>query len=240
MVFDQASNSWAGQSYEEIVQTADRDGSVVVVPVGSVEQHGHHMPVATDTILVNAVATLGAQRASDDPVLVTPPVWTGNSPHHMPFGGTISVGVHGLLDLLERVADTVLDSGFDALVFLNGHGGNAATIDDATSTVGDTHPTTEVLALTYFELAKGFINEVRESDLVGIAHAGEFETSLMLHLEPDLVDTEALEGTPLDEPYDRANEDLLERGPLSVYRTFDEYSAGGAIGNPPSRYRRKG
>jgi len=49
MVFDQASNSWAGQSYEEIVQTADRDGSVVVVPVGSVEQHGHHMPVATDT-----------------------------------------------------------------------------------------------------------------------------------------------------------------------------------------------
>jgi creatinine amidohydrolase len=83
MVFDQASNSWAGQSYEEIVQTADRDGSVVVVPVGSVEQHGHHMPVATDTILVNAVATLGAQRASDDPVLVTPPVWTGNSPHHI-------------------------------------------------------------------------------------------------------------------------------------------------------------
>lgn len=232
MVFDLMSRSWAGKPYEEIVQTANRDGSIVVVPVGSVEQHGHHMPVATDTILVDAVATLGAQRAADVPVLVTPPVWTGNSPHHMPFGGTISAGVHGLLELLERVADSVLDNGFDALVFLNGHGGNTATIDDVTATIGDDHPATEVLALTYFELATEFINDVRESDTGGMAHAGEFETSLMLHLEPDLVDTDALEGTPLDEPYDHANQDLFEGGALSVYRTFDEYSASGAIGDP--------
>jgi creatinine amidohydrolase len=241
MVFDVTSQSWAGKPYDAIVRTAERDGSVAVVPVGSVEQHGHHMPVATDTILADAVATLGAQRVADAvPVLVTPPVWTGNSPHHMPFGGTVSVGVHGLLDLLERIADSVLDNGFDALVFLNGHGGNAATVNDAVSTVGDAHPGAEVSALTYFELAADFIHEVRESDTGGMTHAGEFETSLMLHLEPDLVDTDALEATPLDEPYDRAGQDLFEGGPLSVYRTFDEYSASGAIGDPHLATAEKG
>jgi creatinine amidohydrolase len=232
-MFEITPASWAGKPYREITAVGESDGSVAVVPVGSVEQHGHHLPVATDTLLADAVARLGAERVGDDvPLLVTPPVWTGNSPHHLPFGGTISVGVRCLLDVLERVADGVLANGFDALLFLNGHGGNASTIDDAVSVVGDAHPEAEVLGLTYFELAASFVHEVRESDTGGMAHAGEFETSLLLHLRPDLVDEDAIEGTPMDEPYERDGRDLLESGPLSVYRTFEEYSASGAVGDP--------
>jgi creatinine amidohydrolase len=140
--------------------------------------------------------------------------------------------VRSLLDVLERVADGVLANGFDALLFLNGHGGNASTVGDAVSIVGDAHSGAEVLGLTYFELAASFVHEVRESDTGGTAHAGEFETSLLLHLRSDLVDEDAMEGTYVDEPYERDRRDLLEGGPLSVYRTFDEYFASGAVGDP--------
>jgi creatinine amidohydrolase len=97
--------SWAGKPYPEIGAIAGRDGSVAVVPVGSVEQHGHHLPVATDSILAEAVGTEGAARASADdvPVLVTPPIWTGYSPHHLPFGGTVTVEHETLRTLLESV-----------------------------------------------------------------------------------------------------------------------------------------
>jgi creatinine amidohydrolase len=82
--------AWASQPYGDVVELAERDGSLLVVPVGSLEQHGYHLPVATDTLLVDAVANDAAE-ATDAPVLVSPPVWTGLSPHHLPFGGTPSL-----------------------------------------------------------------------------------------------------------------------------------------------------
>ncbi|WP_137286330.1 creatininase family protein [Halorussus salinisoli] len=234
--------SWAGKPYPEIRTVGDRDGSIVVVPVGSVEQHGHHLPVATDSILAEAVGTEGASRAAADdvPVLVTPPVWTGYSPHHLPFGGTITVEHGTLVTLLEEVADAVLENDFDAVLLLNGHGGNASLIESATSTIGVGHPDTEVLGLTYFDLAETFIDDVRESDPGGMAHGGEFETSLLLDLHPELVREGRIEGSLSDETYQRAAVDLFGTGPLSVYRSFDEYSESGAIGAPELASAEKG
>ncbi len=233
--------SFAGKTYSEIAEVAERDGSVLIVPVGSIEQHGHHMPVGTDTILVDAVANLGAERVVDDvPVLVTPPIWTGYSPHHMGFGGTVTLDHDDLLTVLEGIGESALENGFDALLLLNGHGGNASLISSATSTIGRHHSEVEVLGLTYFQLATEFISDIRESDVGGMGHAGEFETSLMLHLRPDLVREDRLEGTPQDEQYDQAGQDLLVGGPLSVYRTFEKYTESGAIGEPELASAAKG
>lgn len=235
-------SDWAGMTYPEIVDTAQTDGSVFVIPVGSIEQHGHHLPVGTDTILADAVARMGAERITPEiPILVTPTLWSGFSPHHTPFGGTLTADFRTLLTALEDVATAGLDNGFDAVLFLNGHGGNASLIDAATSTVGTRHDA-QVLGLTYFELATAFIDEIRDSDVGGMAHGGEFETSLMYHLRPDLVrdgDGE-MDATYWEEPYERGSKDLLEGGPLSVYRTFDEYSESGAIGDPGLASAEKG
>lgn len=228
-----AERSWAGMTYSDIRATGARDGSILIVPVGSLEQHGHHLPVATDTILVDAVADLGTDRvAGSIPVLKTPPIWAGFSPHHMAFGGTITSDFEVLLASVENVADSALENGFDALLLLNGHGGNMALISAAVSTIGDEHPDTEVLGLTYFELASRFIDNIRESEPGGMAHGGEFETSLMLHLRPDLVDQDNADAEVLDDPYDLGTRDLLDGGPLHVYRGFEEYSASGAVGSP--------
>jgi len=224
---------WAGKTYSEITDIADRAGSVLVVPVGSVEQHGPHLPVSTDTLLVDAIAHLGAERVADDvPIIVTPPVWTGHSPHHLSFGGTMSLEHDDLLDVLEGVAQTALDNEFDALLFLNGHGVNASLVSSVTSTVGVEHPDVEILGLTYFHLAASFIDDYRESDIGGMAHAGEFETALMLHLRPALVDTDRMDAEPLTSEYSHGLHDMFDAGPLTVYREFHEYSANGAIGTP--------
>lgn len=233
--------AWAGKTAPEIRETAERDGSVLVVPVGSIEQHGHHMPVGTDAILVDAVAHHSAERVVEElPILVSPPVWSGYSPHHMAFGGTITLEYDDLLDVLEDVADSALDNGFDSFLLLNGHGGNASLVRSATSTIGTQHPEAEVLGLTYFQLAASFIDEIRDTDLGGMGHAGEFETSLMMHLRPELVDEDRIEGTNMDEPYPQGIDDLVAGGPLSVYRDFTEYSETGAIGDPTVSSAEKG
>jgi creatinine amidohydrolase len=232
---------WAGKTAPEVRTTAEREGSVLVVPVASLEQHGRHMPTITDTLLCTAVVRTGAESAAEDdvPVLVMPPVWTGQSRHHLPFGGTASLDVRTLLSVLEGVAATTLENGFDALLFVNGHGGNVHLVGNAVQEVAAVQDA-EVLGLTYFNLAPEVVESVRESDVGGIAHAGELETSLMLHLRPDLVREEAVEATPYEKPYEGESEDLTESGYLASGRPFSSYTESGAVGRPELATAEKG
>lgn len=234
-------SEWAGKSAAAIREIAETDGSVLLVPVGSIEQHGPHLPVATDTILVDAVVHRATERINEDvPVLVTPPVWSGFSPHHLSFGGTLSLDFEDLRAVLEDVSLTAIENGFDAVCFVNGHGGNEALIDAVVSTVGIATDA-EVLGTSYFSLATDEVNTVRDSERGGMAHGGEYETSLMLHLRSDLVaDADDRDGTLWDEHYEWGGQDLLEGGALSVYRPFSSYSDSGAIGAPELASAEKG
>lgn len=225
-------SEWAGKTARDVRAVGEQTGSVLIVPVGSVEQHGDHLPVVTDTLLVEAMVDAAVDRLDEIPVLVTPPIWSGFSPHHLSFGGTLSLTFAHLRATLEDIAHTGIENGFDAVLFVNGHGGNGPLIDAVVSTVGvDTDA--EVLGTTYFELAADASEEIRQSEPGGMAHGGEFETSLMLAIRPDLVgDPSVREGEPMDEHYRWAGQDLLDGGPVSVYRSFDAYSASGAIGTP--------
>ena len=233
--------SWGGRTYPEIGEVAESEGSIFVLPVGSIEQHGHHLPTATDTILVDAIAQNGADRVAEDvPVLVAPPVWSGYSPHHQNLGGTLTLDFETLLHVVEDITDAALELGFDAVLLLNGHGGNISLINSAVSTIGTEHGDVEVTGLTYFQLAASFIDDIRESDLGGIAHAGEFETSLMYHLRPDLVRKDEIKVTYGEDSYDHASPEMFDGGPLGVYRSFEEYSATGEIGDPTLASAEKG
>jgi len=234
-------SSWSGRSYPEISDIAEQDGSIFVLPIGSIEQHGHHLPTATDTILVDAVAQHGAERVNEDiPLLVTEPVWAGFSPHHQFIGGTLTVEFDTLLHTIEDLASCAVDLGFDALVLLNGHGGNISLVNAAVSTIGSDHDEVEVISLTYFQLAHSFIDEIRDSGKGGISHGGEFETSLMLHLRPDLVREAEIQRTYGTEPYDHASVEMFDNSPLGVYRPFEEYSETGEIGDPELADANKG
>jgi creatinine amidohydrolase len=235
--------AWAYKPASPIREIARRDGSVLVLPVGSIEQHGNHLPVVTDTILASTVASGGAEHAHEEdvPVLVTPPVWSGFSPHHLSFGGTLSVEMDTLVSVLSDVANSAIENGFDAVLLLNGHGGNEPIIDATVTEIGKENPDVEVSGLSYFAFAKSVIDDVRDSDTGGMAHGGEFETSIMLHFFPDLVaEDDQRKGTPLDDPYEQRTKDLFVGGPLSIYRPFKAYSDTGAIGSPELATAEKG
>lgn len=233
-------HEWAGMTASEVRNLGSTPGSILVIPVGSIEQHGNHLPVVTDSLLVEAMVDAAVERVSDIPVAVSPTVWSGFSPHHLTFGGTLSLDFENLRAILEDIANTGLENEFDAVLFVNGHGGNGPLISSVVSTVGvDTDA--EVLGTTYFELASEQISELRDSEIGGMAHGGEFETSLMLAVRPDLVgDPSEREGEPLDEQYRWAGQDLLDGGSVGVYRSFDAYSESGAIGVPEAASREKG
>mgnify|MGYP000144314562 CR=1 FL=1 len=233
--------SWAAKSAPEVNQIAKQNGSILVVPVGSLEQHGDHLPTGTDTILVEHVATRGAEQVADDvPVLLTPTLWAGYSPHHLPFGGTVTSEFDTLHEQLEEVAASALENGFDSLLLVNGHGGNRPLVSAATDTIGQNHPDAEILGLTYFELAGDTIAELRESESGGMAHGGELETSMLLHLHPELVDEEQLAATPWESEYEHAPSDLLGSGSLSVTLDVEDWSETGAMGDVSAVSAEKG
>ncbi|MEU1184264.1 mycofactocin biosynthesis peptidyl-dipeptidase MftE [Streptomyces sp. NPDC005820] len=149
-------------------------GALVLVPVGSTEQHGPHLPLDTDTVVAHAVARRTADALAPGPYgppVVAPPLAYGASGEHAGFPGTVSIGQEALRAVLVELARS-LSLWAGRVVFVNGHGGNAATLDWALGLLR----------------AEGH-DAARTGCAVsgGDAHAGRAETSLMLHLAPERV-----------------------------------------------------
>src|SRR5215207_1595584 len=95
----------------------------IVFPIAALEQHGHHLPVFTDSLLLGELVRRAGESLGQQ-VLFAPLQWLGNSDHHLDFAGTLSAPPRTYLDLLNGLAENFLQHGFRRLVFLNGHGGN--------------------------------------------------------------------------------------------------------------------
>jgi creatinine amidohydrolase len=160
----------------------------VLVPVAALEQHGRHMPVFTDSMLLGEVVRRVGE-AMKDRVLIAPVMWLGNSHHHLDFQGTLSASPRVYLDLLNDLAENVIAHGFRRIVFINGHGGNATPGKQAVFEIRQRHRDRSDLLLlfgAYWDQANP--NDGRP-DLVQseMGHACEWETSMMLRLAPQLV-----------------------------------------------------
>jgi creatinine amidohydrolase len=162
----------------------------VVVPIAAVEQHGRHLPVFTDSMLLGEVA----RRASEplgDRVVWAPVLWLGNSHHHLDFAGTLSASPRTYLDILGDLIDNLVTHGFRRVVLLNGHGGNIVPAQQAVFEARQRYRERDdllLLAATYWLLG-GKPDEVDPTiSQKQMGHACEWETSMILHLAPNLVD----------------------------------------------------
>ena len=162
----------------------------VVFPVAALEQHGRHMPVFTDALLLGEVVRRVKLTPAGRRCLFAPVQWVGNSHHHADFPGTLSASPRVYLDLLKDFAANVLAHGFTRVVFLNGHGGNAVPLQQALFEVRQDHRTTRdllLLSLTYWDAAGSPVGHVPGLVQTQMGHAGEWETSMVLRLDPRLV-----------------------------------------------------
>lgn len=215
------------------IEAARDEGSITIVPLGAVEQHGPHLPVETDYRMAAAVAERAARQASDEgtPTLVTPPVWTGYSPHHMDFPGTITLRVQTFIELLTDVATSLWHHGFRKILLLNGHGGNANPLGTVVQKLRFEHDVF-VAGATYWSFASAYIPEWRKSGPGGIDHACEMEACLMLHVRPELVKPDAFRDATWFPQCDYLTADLTIGAPVQVAWRLKELTTDGTLGDP--------
>lgn len=222
------------------IDALDRDATVVLLPLGSVEQHGQHLPVGTDSHLAHAVC-LAAARVTAGETVVLPPPWYGYSPHHMRFPGTITLPAHVLIAVAEAIVDSIVAHGFRRIVIVNGHGGNASLIGVIATTLGERfHGKARIAALTYFQLAREEIAEIRESRDGGMGHACEFETALMMHLHAELVSIDRAVTHYPETGTKYLTTDLLGASRAGTYLDFKDLSPSGTLGDPSLASAEKG
>ena len=165
-------------------------GTVLLQPIGSVEQHGPHLPLDTDTASATEVALRAARQLDAPRALVLPPVWWGLSPYWLPFAGTLTLRPETILALFADLGASVARHGFRRLVIVNGHGGNAGIVGVAATTLAE-HGV-RAAALSYWNLLGGELRRITPGDGGQIGHAGQTETSVQLRLRPELVDHAAV------------------------------------------------
>ena len=171
----------------------------VVIPVAAIEQHGHHLPVVTDSLLLGEIIARVSGRMADR-VLFAPLQWLGNSHHHLDFAGTLSASPRVYLDLLHDLVECFLAHGFRRIVLVNGHGGNDIPAKQALFEIRQRHRTRDDLLLlmtTYWGL--GTRPWEHDGSIVQreMGHACEWETSMVLRAAPHLVKPlERLETVP--------------------------------------------
>ncbi|GGM61866.1 creatininase family protein [Dactylosporangium sucinum] len=163
-------------------------GAVLVLPIGAIEQHGPHLPVWTDSLVVERLATAAAQSlAGTVPVLVAPTMPFGSSAHHLPFGGTLSLDTTVLYEVLLCLGRSAHGAGFRRVFLLNGHGGNHELVELAARDLS-LRLDIDVAAASWWRLAWAGL---AETDVFAHGrvpgHAGAFESALVGALRPDLV-----------------------------------------------------
>lgn len=215
----------------------------VVVPLGSVEQHGHHLPLYVDTIQVAAIADRVEQRLKDR-VLMLPTFWLGSSHHHMDFPGTVSVLPSLYTQIIKSVASCILSAGFKRIFFLNGHGGNEVPGSQALSELvaEDEKANDAYLAFaSWWGIGRDAIRPEKH-DLKspeGVSHACEYETSMLLFLRPDLVKMgRARDHTPAIENEWHCSARTGSK--VAVYRRYGRITSSGNLGTPSAATAKKG
>ena len=202
----------------------------VILPVAAIEQHGAHLPLATDRIIVEYFCQ---QLHKDIPekVLILPVMSVGYSEHHLDFPGSLSLQHETFQRQAEDILGSVALHGFKNLIIYNSHGGNLGISQVIVEHFGHRHPECRIVLATWWKIAGEALRELNETGEGGVGHAGEFETSLMMLIAPELVHHEKIGDKQNQESFEWANGDMLRGPKASLYRSMKAMTPSGVFGD---------
>ena len=218
----------------------DPEQTVALLPVAAIEQHGPHLPLGVDAIINEALVRAALERApAGATLLVLPAQNVGLSPEHTSFAGTLSIRDATLLDAWTDIGRSVARSGVRKLIVLNTHGGQKTLVDLVAVRLRSELGMLVVRA-TYF--AFGALPGLFDpAEVVHDIHGGEVETSLMLHIRPDLVRTSALaDFTGLPHELAAKHGLLGVEKPVGIGWRAEDLNPAGACGNAARADGRRG
>jgi len=230
---------WADYTSKEFAQL-DHERVIAVLPVGAIEQHGPHLPLAVDAAVADGFAKRLADRLPDhSPIIFLPTQPIGKSDEHLAYAGTLTLSAETLARVWTEIGASVARSGVRKIVLLNSHGGQISTMDIVARELRIQH---QMLAFSVnwfgFGLPDGLYSE--DEQLVGI-HAGDLETSIMLAMYPDLVDMEKADNfRPLTDTLIRDFEHIRIGGGAKLAWQSHDLNAAGTCGNAALATAEKG
>ena len=202
-------------AWPEAEKAAKQAGATVVWPFGACEQHGPQLPLATDALFADRILdSVFEQLDGEWPIWRLPLQSMGFSPEHQPFPGTLSLSAELMLQLVDQVGGQLAAMGVKRLVLLNAHGGQIGLLQVAARQLRLRCPSMGVLPCFIWSGVNGLASLLPPAELAHGLHAGQAETSLMLHLAPELVGP--------SRPVDGAH------GPGSLHAPPDGWSLEGA------------
>jgi len=179
------------KSWKEAEQLIKESKGVAIVPIGSIEQHGYHLPVGTDSYVAITLAEEAAERTK---AIIVPPVWFGWSPHHMVLPGTITISPEVLTGLTYDIIASLKQHGVDKIILINGHRiVNIIWMQLAAEKAQrELNVTVKIFDPAY--MSKDIVSEL---GFGAVGHAEEVETSHMLYRYPELVHPELAKDNPI-------------------------------------------
>jgi creatinine amidohydrolase len=212
----------------------------VLLNIAAIEQHGPHLPLATDSLIGEHFLSRIDRLLSED-VLVLPQVNVCCSAHHMNFDGTLTVRHETLLHYLGDILDSVQTHGFRKVVLFNSHGGNEAIGRVLLEKWGAANPLSRIFMLTWWRVAGAALAQIQESPFGGVGHACEFETSLLQYFAPRFVLSAEIREMNIEPTFKWAEGDMLNASCGMLYRSMKEMSRGsGVVGAPAFASPKKG
>ncbi|MCP4213815.1 MAG: creatininase family protein [bacterium] len=217
---------------------ADTDPTAVL-PTGSTEQHGPHLPLNTDIYLAERMV-LGACGLEKSHALSLPPISYGYNEKELTFAGTVSLTARTFISIIEDIGNSLFQSGWRRLLIVNGHGWNMDLIKTAVHILNQQRGFTAACC-SYWSLCTAEVEALRQSEIPGgMAHAGEFETSLMMHLCPDSVAQDLIKDEISYLKSEHHHHDLFKKSPVSIPEPFERLSESGVMGQPELATPQKG
>mgnify|MGYP001231656553 CR=1 FL=1 len=210
----------------------------VIILMCATEQHGPHLPLSTDRLIGEHFLQVLNQMVEKD-CIILPSIPIGCSDHHMDFNGTLTFKHSTFKILIEEMVESMIIHGFKNFIFLNSHGGNQGIGQVILESLGNNHHECRFSFITWWKLVNQELKNINESGPGSTGHAGEFETSLMLYISPELVRKDLI-SPPSEQKFDPLVGDMINSPVVSYFQTIKEISATGVVGNPSFSTKEKG